>query len=67
MKHSLDKIALWNSFLEGNKEAFNLIFKSIYSDLFLYGTKISNSPEITKEAIQQLFIKRDQNFHQLLL
>jgi len=39
------------------REDINRIYKKHYSGLYNYGLKISGSPDMTKDAIQELFIQ----------
>ena len=47
----------WHKFKGGDKKALAFIFKSYYSDLKAYGLKLTANEEMTKEAIQILFLK----------
>ncbi len=47
---------LWYSFLSGDKNAFSVIFKMNYSELYNYGLKFSKSPSLTKDCLQDFFI-----------
>ncbi len=49
-------IELWNASLEGDQEAFGLLFRRHYPLLFQYGIKISSDPQTIQDAIQELFI-----------
>lgn len=53
----MNDTSLWDKLQKGQQEAFNQIFRSYYSDLKAYGIKISQNEELTKEAIQILFVK----------
>lgn len=46
---------LWNASVLGNREAFGLLFKRHYSQLFQYGIKICNDAAALEDAIQELF------------
>lgn len=50
-------IALWESFLNGDAEAFGLLFKNNYPHLFQYGSKICNSRPVLEDTIQELFLE----------
>lgn len=47
----------WTQIQEGNKDAFNRLFRSLYPELKAYGMKISQREDLVQEAIQRLFIK----------
>jgi RNA polymerase sigma factor (sigma-70 family) len=47
---------IWYSFLSGDKNAFSVIFKMNYSELYNYGLKFSKCPSLTKDCLQDLFI-----------
>lgn len=46
---------LWRLFKEGDKAAFAALFNRFYSQLFLYGIKISTYTDEVEDAIQELF------------
>lgn len=50
-------ITLWGSFLEGDQEAFGLLFKNNYPHLFQYGSKICRSHPLLEDTIQELFLE----------
>lgn len=50
-------IALWESFLRGDQEAFGLLFKNNYPYLFQYGIKICANPALLEDTIQDLFLE----------
>lgn len=45
----------WFKFVNGEEEAFEVVFKKYYKSLFGYGIEISRQPEIVKDSIQELF------------
>ena len=51
-----DNQILWSHFLEGDEKALSELFETFYLDLYYYGLKISSNREITKDAIQELFL-----------
>lgn len=55
--NNFDDNKIWDSFLKGNEQAFNLIFKKFYEELFYYGVKITGNRDLVQDEIQQLFIK----------
>lgn len=56
---------LWYFFKKGERNAFSLLFKKFYPQLYVYGLKISNSPNLTEDCLQnfflQLFEERDKS------
>ncbi|MEH0152528.1 sigma-70 family RNA polymerase sigma factor [Limibacter armeniacum] len=48
---------IWGKLREGDKEAFEFIFKSYYPVLMGYGVKISKDEALTKDTVQELFCK----------
>lgn len=53
----LDDRTLWRAFLEGEKPAFEWIYRKHAQGLFSYGMKISQSPSMVKDCIQELFVE----------
>ncbi len=53
--HGSDKI-IWGAFLDGNEEAFQVIYEGHVDALFNYGMNFLNDHFIVKEAIQDLFV-----------
>ncbi|MGW9685214.1 RNA polymerase sigma factor [Flagellimonas sp. 2504JD1-5] len=53
-KNTMD-FALWTKFKNGDKDAFETIFKLHYTSLFYYGYKISNSKGLTEDTLQDFF------------
>ena len=52
-----DERQLWQAFKNGNKEAFAVIFKKYYNDLYGYGTKFSGDATLVKDALQDVFVE----------
>lgn len=52
-----DDNALWYSLKNGDENAFQALFKRYYSQLFLYGVKITQDKELLEDCIQELFIE----------
>jgi RNA polymerase sigma factor (sigma-70 family) len=48
-------IELWNSFIQGNKEALGNLFKRYYPLLYQYGSKICPDKIVLEDSIQELF------------
>ncbi len=55
MQSSLSDIELWNSAMQGDKEAFGNLFYRHYPFLFQFGLKICAERETLEDAIQELF------------
>ena len=47
----------WKELSSGDKLALMKIYKEYYNELFNYGIRICRSEEITRDCIQELFIK----------
>jgi RNA polymerase sigma factor (sigma-70 family) len=50
-------ITLWESFRNGDKEAFALLFRRHYESLVRYGNKFTGNTEVLEDSIQELFIE----------
>jgi RNA polymerase sigma factor (sigma-70 family) len=50
-------IFLWNTFKNGDREAFDNLFRRYYPVLILYGTRIHNDKDMVDDCIQDLFIE----------
>jgi RNA polymerase sigma-70 factor (ECF subfamily) len=50
-------ITLWESFRNGDKEAFALLFRRHYESLVKYGSKFNANTEVLEDSIQELFIE----------
>ena len=50
-------ILLWKAFMNGKKWALSKIFSDFYDDLFLYGCHTLKNKELTRDLIQDLFLK----------
>lgn len=48
---------LWQQIQQGNKNAFNQLFKLYYTDLKAYGMKVVGQEDLAEEGIQMLFTK----------
>lgn len=55
MENQLQDITLWESFKNGDREAFKQLFRQYYPSLFLYGCKITPDKELLEDCIQDLF------------
>lgn len=52
----MDDQLLWKSFLEGNRESFEEIYSLYYKNLYTYGMRKINQPDIVRDCIQDLFV-----------
>ena len=52
-----DDILLWNKFKDGNKEAFNNLFRRYHKLLMQYGSRFCNDEYLLEDCIQDLFIE----------
>jgi len=48
---------LWNQFRNGDEASFVTLFRNYYSNLYLYGCKISKDTSLVEDCIQELFIE----------
>ncbi len=48
---------LWESFRNGDKEAFAALFREHYTLLFRFGAKFTRDTELLEDCIQELFIE----------
>jgi RNA polymerase sigma factor (sigma-70 family) len=55
MQKLTDKF-LWNALKEGDLKAFSVLFESYYPMLHSYGLKISKSPVVTEDTLQDFFL-----------
>lgn len=54
-------IDLWDSFRDGNDDAFTQLFEIYSQSLYQYGFKLVNNKELVKDCIQDLFLKIHKN------
>ena len=55
MQTASTDIDLWNSFKQGDKESFAVLFRRYYSLLLQYGVKLCSDVNIVEDSIQELF------------
>jgi RNA polymerase sigma factor (sigma-70 family) len=48
---------VWLNLQHGNADAVDALMKKYYADLYNYGLKLSANPSLTKDCIQDLFLK----------
>jgi RNA polymerase sigma factor (sigma-70 family) len=51
------KTNVWYDMVDGNKEAFLVIYEEYYRPLFFYGFSITADRELAKDCIQELFLE----------
>jgi len=51
-----DEVELWDSFRDGNYNAFRSIYERNFNQLFAYGLKVCHNKEQVEDAIQDLFM-----------
>jgi RNA polymerase sigma factor (sigma-70 family) len=52
-----EDILLWESFREGDREAFATLFSTHYELLYRYGGKFTTTSSILEDCIQELFVE----------
>ncbi len=45
----------WQSFVSGDEASFKELFKKYHREMYGYGIKLCNQPELVKDCIQELF------------
>lgn len=48
---------IWEKMRTGDQSALSEIFTCYYSDLYRYGVKILNQPDLVKDSIQDVFVR----------
>ena len=56
----MDDASIWNSFLAGDEQAYEYIYKHHVQKLFLYGMTLTKDEELIKDCIQDVFIRIHQ-------
>lgn len=51
----------WNDFIEGNKQAFEQIYRALLPNLYEYGMRRVNDEDYVRDSIQDVFIKFWEN------
>lgn len=57
---SNDPEKLWRAFLGGDATAYGKIFTFYYGDLYSYGIKFCQRPELVRDCIQEVFVEIGQ-------
>jgi RNA polymerase sigma factor (sigma-70 family) len=55
LENQVQDIELWESFKNGDRESFRLLFRKYYPSLYLYGHKITQEKDLLEDCIQDLF------------
>lgn len=53
--------AVWENFRTGDKDAFSFLYETYFDVLYRYGMKFASDDSVTKDCIQDLFIKLYKN------
>lgn len=48
---------LWERLKNGDQDSLSSIFKYYYDDLYLFGIKMMNQPDLVKDSIQDVFVR----------
>lgn len=57
LDHANEDILLWESFRNGDRDAFATLFRRHYESLYRYGGKFITNPGQLEDAIQELFVE----------
>ncbi|HEV2480410.1 MAG TPA: sigma-70 family RNA polymerase sigma factor [Puia sp.] len=57
MNTAKEDILLWESFRDGDREAFATLFRTHYEQLYRYGRKFTTDENLLEDGIQELFIE----------
>lgn len=55
--NTTNEAEIWLQLKENNIDALGYFYQTYYTSLFLYGRKFASSPEIARDAIQDLFLR----------
>ncbi|MDR2039141.1 MAG: sigma-70 family RNA polymerase sigma factor [Bacteroidales bacterium] len=56
MQKDGDDVSIWGSFLAGDHQAYEYIYKQNIQKLFLYGMTLTSDEELVKDCIHDIFI-----------
>ena len=60
--------AIWEKFIkEGDKDAYEYIYRKYAQPLFFYGLRYTSDRELIKDCVHDVFVKLDKNRKNLLL
>lgn len=57
MNNTPSDYELWNSFKEGDRNSFSIIYKRYYESMYAYGISMGMKRELVKDAVQEVFFK----------
>jgi RNA polymerase sigma factor (sigma-70 family) len=57
LDHTKEDILLWESFRNGDRDAFATLFRRHYEGLYRYGGKFIDNPSLLEDSIQELFVE----------
>lgn len=55
--HNKDEQELWRSFVSGNDQSLETLYRRYFDELYNYGSKWLKNPSLTQDSIQDLFVK----------
>ena len=61
----MEQQILWKRFVNGDKEALSLIFRTFFDELFSFGLKLTRNTEIVEDSLQDMFFKLWKNRNNL--
>jgi len=61
----MEQQILWKRFINGDKEALELIFRTYFDELSLFGHKLTRNTEIVEDSLQDMFFKLWKNRNNL--
>jgi RNA polymerase sigma factor (sigma-70 family) len=61
----MEQQILWKRFINGDKEALELIFRTYFDELFSFGLKLTRNTEIVEDSLQDMFFKLWKNRNNL--
>ena len=61
----MEQQILWKRFINGDKEALTLIFRTFFDELFSFGLKLTRNTEIVEDSMQDMFFKLWKNRNNL--
>lgn len=54
---NIDEKTLWLHFIDGDKKAYECIYRNFVQNLFNYGMKLNPNRSLVKDCIQELFVE----------
>lgn len=59
--HNKEEQDIWRSFVSGNDQSLETLYRRYFDELYNYGSKWLNNPSLTQDSIQDLFVKLMRN------